>query len=169
MTDGPVYEERISSSRTEALFIGLAAIFLVLSTWRMSVTGLDALGIVFLLFFVLFVFYCLNYRILIIRITQDSLKLKFGLFTWTTPPEDIGEIRPDDDIPALKKFGGAGIHFMFVRGRYRASFNFLEYPRVVVALKKKRGSVQDVSFSTRNPSDVIKLLRDAASARPAAL
>jgi Ca2+/Na+ antiporter len=169
MTDGPVYEEKISSSRTEALFIGLAATFLVLSTWRMSVTGLDALGIVFLLFFVLFVFYCLNYRILIIRITQDSLKLKFGLFTWTTPPEDIGEIRPDDDIPALKKFGGAGIHFMFVRGRYRASFNFLEYPRVVVALKKKRGSVQDVSFSTRNPSHVIRLLRDAASARPAAL
>lgn len=169
MTDGLVYEEKISSSRTEALFIGLAAIFFVLSIWRMSVAGLDALGIVFLLFFVLFVFYCLNYRILIVRIAQDSLKLKFGFFTWTIPPEDIEEIRPDDDIPALKKFGGAGIHFMFVRGRYRASFNFLEYPRVVIALKKKRGSVQDVSFSTRHPGDVIKLLRDAAAARATAL
>ena len=169
MTGNLIYEEKISSSKTEAFFIGLAAIFLVLSIRRMSVAGLDVLGIVFLLFFVLFVFYCLNYRILIVRIAQDSLKLKFGLFTWTIPPEDIGEIRPDDDIPAMMKYGGAGIHFLFVRGRYRASFNFLEYPRVVIALKRKKGSVQDISFSTRRPEDVIKLLRDAASARAAAL
>lgn len=169
MTDNLVYEEKISSFKTEALFIGLAAIFLVLSIWRMNVAGLDALGIVFLLFFVLFVFYCLNFRILIIRIAADSLILKFGIFTWTVPPEDIGEIRPDDDIPAMMKYGGAGIHFFFVRGRYRVSFNFLEYPRVVIALKKKRGSVQDVSFSTRHPEDVIKLLQAAASASAAAL
>lgn len=169
MTDDLVYEEKISSSKTEALFIVLAVIFLVLSIWRVSASGLDALGTVFLLFFVLFVFYSLNYRILIIRIVQDSLKLKFGLFTWTIPPEDIGEIYPEDDIPALRKFGGAGIHFMFVRGRYRVSFNFLEYPRVVVALKRKRGPVRDVSFSTRLPQEVIELLKDAASAGAAAL
>jgi hypothetical protein len=169
MTDTLIYEEKISSSRTEALFIGLAAIFLVLSIRRMSVTGLDALGIVFLLFFVLFVFYCLNFRILIIRIAADSLILKFGIFTWTVPPDDIGEIRPDDDIPAMMKYGGAGVHFMFVRGRYRASFNFLEYPRVVIALKRKKGSVQDVSFSTRHPEDVIRLLQAATSARATAL
>lgn len=169
MTDDLVYEEKISSSRTEALFIGLAALFLVLSIWRVSVSGLDALGTVFLLFFVLFVFYSMNYRILTIRITADSLRLRFGLFTWTIPREDIGEIRPDDDIPPMKKFGGAGIHFMFVRGRYRVSFNFLEHPRVVFALKRKRGPVQDVSFSTRRPEDVIELLKEAASASAAAL
>jgi hypothetical protein len=169
MTDDLVYEEKISSPKTEALFIGLTTVFLVLTFWRVSVSGLDALGIVFLLFFVLFVFYSINYRILNIRITADSLRLRFGIFTWTIPSEDIGEIRPDDDIPALKKYGGAGIHFMFVHGRYRASFNFLEYPRLAVALKKKKGSVQDVSFSTRRPEDVIELLKDAAAARAAVL
>jgi hypothetical protein len=169
MTDDLVYEEKIPSSKTEAIFIVLSVIFLVLSIWRVSASSLDALGTVFFLFFVLSVFYSLNYRILIIRIVQDSLKLKFGLFTWTIPPEDIGEIYPEDDIPALKKFGGAGIHFMFVHGRYRVSFNFLEYPRVVVVLKRKRGPVQDVSFSTRRPEEVIELLKDAASAGVAAL
>ena len=169
MTDSLVYEEKISSLKTEALFIGLAVIFLFLSIWRMSVAGLDALGIVFLFFFVLFLFYSMNFRILNIRIAADSLKLRFGIFSWTIPEDNIGEIRRDDDIPALKKYGGAGIHFMFVRGRYRASFNFLEHPRVVIALKRKWGSVQDVSFSTRQPEDVIEFLQDVASARATAL
>jgi hypothetical protein len=60
--------------------------------------------------------------------------------------------------------GGAGIHFISVRGRYRVSFNFLEHPRVVIALKKKRGLVRDVSFSTRHPDEVLQLIREAESA-----
>jgi hypothetical protein len=48
---------------------------------------------------------------------------------------------------------------MMVNERYRASFNFLEYPRVVVALKRKRGPVQDVSFSTRQPEPVMSLIQ----------
>mgnify|MGYP000900013350 CR=1 FL=1 len=61
ITDGAIYRERISSARTEALFLALTVMFFL-------------------------------------------------------------------------RYGGAGIHFMSIRGRYRASFNFLEYPRVVIAL-----------------------------------
>lgn len=64
--------------------------------------------------------------------------------------------------------GGAGIHFMTIRARYRASFNFLEYPRVVVAFKKKVGLVRDISFSTRRPDEVLRLIQEAASAKKAA-
>jgi hypothetical protein len=60
--------------------------------------------------------------------------------------------------------GGAGIHFMVVGKRYRASFNFLEHPRVVIALKRKAGLVRDVSFSTRRPVDVLRLIQKAVSA-----
>lgn len=59
------------------------------------------------------------------------------------------------------RMGGAGIHFMFVHKRYRASFNFLEHPRVVIAFKRKAGPVQDISFSTRQPTDVVRLIREA--------
>ena len=58
------------------------------------------------------------------------------------------------------KYGGAGIHFMTVHNRYRASFNFLEYPRVVIAFKKKVGLVRDISFSTRRPEEVTRLIRE---------
>jgi hypothetical protein len=76
--------------------------------------------------------------------------------------DNIDECR-QDDLPILMKYGGAGIHFMLIQGRYRASFNFLEHPRVVISLKKRAGPVRDISFSTSHPDEVIRLIRAATS------
>jgi hypothetical protein len=56
---------------------------------------------------------------------------------------------------------------MLIRKRYRASFNFLEHPRVVIALKRKVGPVRDISFSTRRPDDVLRLIQEVISANSA--
>jgi hypothetical protein len=103
-----------------------------------------------------------NYRTLVISLTPEFLRLRFGVFKWEVPMENVDECRLDE-LPLIKKYGGAGIHFMFERKRYRASFNFLEHPRVVVALKRKAGPIQDVSFSTRKPEDVIELIQKTIS------
>lgn len=161
-----IYSERVSSTRTEILFISLAILFLLLLIWRITVGGLDFLAGIFLVIFGLFLFYALNYHTLIIRLTPDALKLLFGVFRWTIPLENIEECRLDE-IPVMMKFGGAGIHFMMVRKRYRASFNFLEHPRVVIRFRKKVGWVQDISFSTGRPDDVIEHIRQAKSAKDA--
>jgi hypothetical protein len=158
-----IHDEKISSMRTEALFLSLTALFLLLMVWRVASSGWGFLSILFLIFFGIFLFYSLNYRTLVIRITPDSLRLTFGIFTWTVPMEDIESCRLDDP-PPIKKYGGAGIHFMFVDGRYRASFNFLEYPRVAVALRKK-GRIKDISFSTRRPEEVLRLIQGAVADR----
>jgi hypothetical protein len=158
MTDPLTYEERLASNKTEALFLGLTGLFLFLLIWRVVTNGLDFLAVVFLIFFCIFLFYSLNYRTLLIRLTPETLRLRFGIFTWNVALENIEECRLDD-LPAFNRMGGAGIHFMFVRKRYRASFNFLEYPRVLVALKKKAGPVQDISFSTRHPEQVLQACR----------
>jgi len=56
---------------------------------------------------------------------------------------------------------------MFVRGRYRASWNFLEYPRLVVALRKKAGPVHALSFSTRQPMEIQSIINKLlAETRP---
>ena len=167
MKDQLIYEERLSSNRTLALFASLMIFFLILLVWRISTDGPDILGAAFLLFFIFFLFYSVNYRTLIIRLTPDALKLKFGIFTWTIPLDNIGEVS-HDDLPLLMRYGGAGIHFMMIRRRYRASFNFLEHPRVVITLYKKAGIVRDVSFSTRHPDEVIRLLKNTASTRSGA-
>jgi hypothetical protein len=161
-----LYEEKLSSRRTEALFLSLMAFFLVLLVWRATSSGWDFLAILFFIFFGLFLFYSLNYLVLIIRLTPTSLALSFGIFTWTVRMEDI-ETCSLDNLPAIKKYGGAGIHFMFVDKRYRTSFNFLEYPRVVIALREK-GRVRDISFSTRRPDDVLRLIQGTIATRPAA-
>ena len=69
----------------------------------------------------------------------------------------------DDDIPWLMRNGGAGIHFMFVRGRYRASFNYLEHPRMLIAFKNKVGPILDLSFSTSRPEQLLKHLEEAVN------
>jgi len=159
------YSEKVRSKKTEFLFIALTLLFSFLFIWRVEAKSLDFLASIFLLFFVLFLFYSLNYRTLVIHLTSESLKLSFGIFAWTIPLNNVGEIRSDDDLPLLMKYGGAGIHFMMVHKRYRASYNFLEHSRVVIELKSKVGLVRDISFSTCQPNEIMQLLEERISAK----
>jgi hypothetical protein len=140
---------------------------LLLLIWRVTSDRLGILAVAFTCLFILFLFYSLNYRTLLIHLTPNSLKLTFGIFTWTIPVDNIQEYSLDE-LPVIMKYGGAGIHFMIIRKRYRASFNFLEYPRVVIAFTRKVGLVQDISFSTRRPDDMLQLIREAISAKKTA-
>lgn len=159
------YEETVSSNLTELLFAGLTILFVSLAFWRVSTQGYTLLSVGFLLLAAFFLFYSLNYRKLLIRISADNLWLKFGVFSWTVPLGNIKACRLDD-LPLLMKYGGAGIHFMLIQGRYRASFNFLDGPRVVIELKNKAGLVRDVSFSTRRPEEVMRLIWTRGSVYP---
>lgn len=152
------YEERVSSRRTEALFVGLTLLFLLLFTWRATTSGLGFLPMALFLLFAFFLFYSLNYRALIIRMTPEALELRFGIFRWTVSLADIEDCRLDDT--SLWRMGGAGIHFTRIRGRYRAMLNFLEHPRVVIALKRRKGPVREIAFSTRRPEEIMRLLRE---------
>ncbi len=159
MIDDIYYTEKVSSDRTEALFVALTALFLLLLARRLNTGRRDKLAAVFGSLSGLFLFYSVNFRTLTIRLTAEALQLRFGIFNWTVPLENIAGCRLDD-VPLLLRMGGAGIHFMSVRQRYRASFNFLEYPRVVIAFKRKVGPVRDISFSTRQPDEVVQLIED---------
>jgi hypothetical protein len=147
-----IYEEELSSNRTEALFITLTVLFLGLSYWRIMNDDFGFLTIILILFFFFFLFYSVNYRTLHIRMTSDSLILSFGIFKWTIAFSNIQTCYLDDMYTRL--IGGAGIHFMFVRKKYRAYFNFLEYQRLVIVFKKKKGPVVEIAFSTKDAEDV---------------
>jgi hypothetical protein len=166
MIDHHNYNEKVSSRKTEALFLVLTLLFLVLAIWRMNAVGLDILAAVFFVLCVFFLFYSLNYRTLIIQLTPEILKLRFGLFTWTIATDNIERCFLDD--VSLRRIGGAGIHFSPIHGRYRAMFNFLEHPRIVIMLKNKKGPVRDVAFSTQRPDEVLRFIQEAASTKSAA-
>ena len=154
-----LYEEHLSSNRTTALFAALSGIFIMLFFWVKNTSGI--LPVVFAVFAAIFFFYTLNYRSLRIRLTPEMLKLSFGIFTWTIPVANIASCCLDK-LPKSLEYGGAGIHFFLHNQRYRVSLNFLEYPRLVIALKKKQGSVCDVSFSTRQPDKLLRLIQTLA-------
>jgi len=155
-----LYWEKISSRRTTVLFMVLTVALGVLAFWRLKTARLDILAGVLIFFAGLFLFYSINYRALIIQLTPLYLKLTFGIFNWTIPLDNM-ETYTLDDVPVFMRNGGAGIHFMSVHGRYRASFNFLEYPRIVIALKRKKGLVRDISFSTCQPEEILRCIQEA--------
>lgn len=158
------YQETVSSPWTEALFIALTVIFGGLAIWRLAVSGWAFLAILFTILAFVFLFYSINYRVLVIRLTPNALKLKFGIFTYRIPLANIQDCQLDEP-PWLVKYGGAGIHFILAQGRYRASFNFLEHPRIVVSLRKKAGFVRDISFTTRHPDRLLAMVKDNLGTR----
>jgi hypothetical protein len=160
-----LYQEQLSSPRTEALFILLTGVPLAAAIGRIRLTGLDGGSIALLLAALFFLFYSLNYRTLVLRIDPESLHLRFGLFEWTIPLQNIETCVPDS--LTLWRIGGAGIHFTPVAGRYRAMFSFLEHPRLVLALRLKKGPVRDIAFSTRRPAEVLATLQPLLQSRPA--
>jgi hypothetical protein len=155
-----LYRERLASARTEALFVTLALVGGGLLAWRLAAGRVDGLAVLGACVGGFFLFYALNFRTLMTRVTPQALTLRFGVIRWTVVLDNVAACALDE-LPALQRYGGAGVHFMRVRGRYRANFNFLEYPRVVVALKRPAGPVRDVSFSTRRPDAVLSALRAA--------
>jgi hypothetical protein len=157
MTEKNLYSETLSSNKTHALFATLALVFLALAIWRWTVSGLSGWSVVLTILFVFFLFYVFNYRTLKIHITPETLQLNFGIIIWKIPISNINNCYRDED--SLLRLGGAGIHFTFIKGKYRSFWNFLEHPRVVVSLKKKHGVVQEIAFTTQYPERVMEFIQ----------
>ena len=160
MSDELMYYEPVTSAKTSMIFVLLVLFFFYLLSWSINISHIGFLAGLSRFLILFFLFYTLNYRKLTIRITQAYLRLQFGLFRWTIPLDNIESCRLDELSP-FQQYGGAGIHFMTVNQRYRASFNFLEHPRVTVSLREKAGPVRDISFSTRQPDELMRGLEDA--------
>jgi len=155
----PIYEERVSSLRTGAVFVALFVLCSALFAWRILASGYGAIAALCLFLSILFIFFALNYRVLVIHVSTEGLRLKFGLFGWTVPWHTVAEAHIDKT--SLWRIGGAGMHFSIINGRYRAMLNFLEYPRVVIELKDRRGLVRDVAFSTERPDEILRIIEES--------
>jgi hypothetical protein len=159
----PLYSEKIRSNITSLLFLILAIIFFVLFAWRFSVVGFRFVPGLYVFLGLFFCFYLINFRALTISITDQTLHLNFGLIHWRTDIENIASSTLFDP-PFWIKYGGAGVHFAMVDGEYMAFYNFLEYPRILIKFKQKRGRVQALAFTTRQPDTVLDILDKRSAA-----
>ena len=161
MSDKLIYLEKVSSRRTVVLFIILMIVFLCLSVWFARTEPFGGWSIFSFCMSAFFLFYAINYRTLIIRLTEETVRLKFGFISGSNRFDNIENCFLDDSI--LPRSGGAGIHFMFINRRYTAMFNFIEYERVVISLKVRKGPVRDIAFSSRQPEEVMGIIRERAA------
>jgi len=152
-----LYSEKVKSNITTALFVILALIFVGLFAWRYSVVGFRFTPGLFAFLALFFCFYVINYRVLTITITDQALRLDFGLISWRTDLENIAQSTLYDP-PFWIKYGGAGVHFASVEGVYKAFYNFLEYPRILIKFRHKQGLVQALVFTTRQPDQILEIL-----------
>ena len=153
-----IYTEKLQSNITTGLFVFLAAFFLALFGWRVTTVGWKFTPGLFLFLALFFLLYVFNYRTLRIMISEETLYLRFGLVRWRTKLNNIRQCNLDEP-PVWIKYGGAGVHFAMVLGTYRAFFNFLEGPRVLVTYKEKQGLVQALCFSSYQPERVLEILK----------
>lgn len=159
----PQYSEKVRSNKTSLLFVILALIFSALFAWRYSVVGLRFVPGLYAFLGLFFCIYVINYRVLIITITDQTLQLKFGLIGWRTDIRNIAH-GINYDPPFWIKYGGAGVHFAMVEGTYHAFYNYLEFPRVLIKFHHKQGLVQALVFTTKEPDRVLEILKKRSSA-----
>lgn len=118
------YKEQVSSTITPIFFLGLAFLFLLLLIRRLTSQGMDVLAGILLGLCGFFLFYAMNFHILLILLNSEALSLKFGIFNRVVPINNIEECYLDH-LPPLKKFGGAGVNTIFLRKKtlYRSIFS----------------------------------------------
>lgn len=150
MSNEFIYDEVVTSDKTSTLFTLLTGLCFSLFVWSIYTTNGTFIIALFAGLFIFFLFYTLNYRKLEITLTTRSLTLKFGIIKWKITLKDITACELGK-LPLILRLGGAGIHFMFVNGKYLASFNFLEHPRILIAFKDQSRLVKGLYFSTQEP------------------
>jgi hypothetical protein len=105
--------------------------------------------------FLLFLIITINFSTLSIKMTSRSVVVGYGIFNRTIFWENI-ERCYSDEVSSIR-YGGWGIRIGRVKGKWRLVYNVIGGPRVVLALK--RGRFNEFVFSTRNPEEVMKVVR----------
>ena len=154
MTVKPVYFERILF-REMFIALGLIAGWLAISVvWGDGAIFLPTPFFVFLI--LLLVAILTNFSRLTIRMSPENITVGYGRITRQIPWENIESCYLDETSAIF--YGGFGIRFARIRGKWRLVYNIMSTPRVVLALKS--GGFQEFVFSTKNPDEVMNLIND---------
>jgi hypothetical protein len=146
--------------------------------WALFAFGLSAAGFLYLaatnpignnsppggyylatgVFMVMVSFVVFQFRKIFISITLDAVNVSFGLFSYRIPYRHIFNTFVDEK-PGIV-YSGWGLRLARVRGKSALVYSVLNTPRVVIEQNCSRYGF--FIFSTRNPEEVIGLIRKQA-------
>ncbi len=156
--DHLIYEETLYLRVFTALLSGFAAVCLFLAVYQIlnGFGGADSPPPwFFMLFALLFLGIAFNFRTLRIELSPQAVVVGYGIAKRMIPWEAI-ERGYRDEVSNLR-YGGWGIRIGWVQGKWRLVYNTPGTPRVVLAVN--RGWFDEFVFSTRNPDEVLNLIR----------
>jgi len=158
MTDY-LYKERYFSRANAVIFTVAFVCLLFALLYQLLIGPLGTrpasnqfLLITALLFFALAV----NFTSLSVIVSSGGVVAAYGMLRHKIPRDNIEGCYLDETSAIL--YGGWGIRLGRVKGKWRLVYSVVGAPRVVLLLKK--GWYREFAFSTRNPQEVINIIRN---------
>ena len=99
-----------------------------------------------------------NFMILRIKMTQQYLSVSCGIFKRIISWDDIDDCRIDE--PPITRFSGYGIRLGRFNGKWVLGY-VMGDPKVLLSLNK--GRFRDFAFTTKNPHEVVTLIKKQIS------
>jgi hypothetical protein len=159
MNQKTVYEERLTARWMIATFGLLAFVFLFLAlfqTLRGPVGPEPAPTWLFLVLFLLFSAIGFNFRRLVIRISEEKIRVSYGLVRRVIPTNTITDCYSSRAYTL--RYGGWGVRiWRSGKGGWILVYSVGGTSLVVLALKK--GKVKEFLFSTKQMERVIETVR----------
>jgi hypothetical protein len=154
-----IYEEKIYSRVITAVIGSVTVIMFLLLIYQVLVAPIGsnpAPNLLLLGLGLLFLVITINFSRMIIRITPEFVSVKYGISRQKVSWENIQKCYLDKS--SALAYGGSGIRIAKVEGKKRIVYSVVGGPRVVISLKK--GTYDELAFSTRNPDEVIKVIEE---------
>jgi len=153
-----IYEEKIFSKWITVILVSVTVGLLFVLVYQILLEPIGtrpAPSWFFLIMFLLFLGVTINFSRLIIRMTHRSLSVGYGIFKRTILWENVENCYLDD--ASTIRYGGWGIRIGRVKGKWRLVYNVIGGHRVVLSLKK--GRFKEFVFSTKNPEEVMNVVK----------
>lgn len=153
-----IYHEKFAAKGFIAILSPVAAFMFFLLLFHLFVESIEPFLIMTIFFLAMFLFFLLlavGFSTFSITMTGESMSIGFGIKKHKTPISQIIDCKIDDVSAA--KYGGFGIRVARIEGKNRLVYNTIGTPRVV--LTQKEGKFPEFVFSTKNPEEVINVIR----------
>lgn len=154
-----IYEEKIASKWTTGLLVFKMLIIssiMIYLIWTEPIQKYPVLNLFFWILFFFFLAVTINFSRLSVEITGESIIVGYGILKEKILLENIEDCYLDKTSAIY--YGGWGIRISRINGKWRKVYNTVGEPRVVLLLKA--GRFREFVFSTKNPEEIINLIKE---------
>lgn len=161
MQPGSIYEEKLFSKWITTILASVTGIMLFILVYQLvkgPIGAKPAPTWFFLVMSLLFLGLTIGFSRVIILMTPEHVSIGYGLLRQKIPWGTIEDCYLDET--SAVRYGGSGIRIAKVGEKWRIVYSVVGGPRVVLSVKE--GKYREIAFSTKNPDQVMSLIKQWA-------